>query len=160
MKRCICILLILFIFLCGCGKEDEVVFYYRQADDLSDTGNSLLSSEVRTVTGYTENLPFLVSLYLSGPMDQDLVLPFPEGTKVISITSDTPDITIQLHELPGTLSDSEYALASVCLGMTVLELTEAETVTVICGSRSVTVDPSLLVFSDEPTPSVTPGGTQ
>lgn len=161
MKRLFCILLILTLFLCGCSKEEETVFYYRPSDYLSESQNSLLVPEIRTVTGYTDNLPFLISLYLSGPTDPELISPFPVGTKLHYTTTEPPHITVHLQELPESMTDAEYSLACACLSMTVAELTGAETVTVVCGNRSVTIKPTMLILYDEPTPSATiPGGTQ
>ena len=161
MKRLFCILLILSLFLCGCSKDDEVVFYYLPSDYLSEAHSSLLVPESRTVTGYTENLPFLISLYLSGPTDPELASPFPVGTKLYYTTTELPNITVYLQELPENMTDAEYSLACACLSMTVMKLAGAETVTVVCGNQSVTIDPSMLILYDEPTPSATiPGGTQ
>ena len=162
MKRLVCILLILTLLLCGCRKDDKVKFYYCPADSLSGAQDSLFTSEVRTVTGYTDDLYFLISLYLSGPLDQDLVSPFPEGTELELIAADLPDITVQLKDLPQNMTDSEYSIACACLSMTVMELTDAESVTVVSGKRSVTMKASTLVLSDESTPTTVtvPGGTQ
>ena len=161
MKQLFCILVILLLFLCGCQKEDTVVFYYCPTDPLETAQSSLLASEVRTVTGYTDNLFFLISLYLSGPLEPELVSPFPVGTKLHYTTTECPHITVKLQELPQTMSDSEFSLSCACLSMTVMELTGADSVTVVCGNRTVTMDASTLLFFDELTPNTTaPGGTQ
>ena len=57
-------------------------------------------------------------------------------------------------------SDAEFSLACACLTMTCLEFTDAESVTVISGSRSVTMDESLLTFSDIHVPTQITGGSQ
>ena len=160
MKRILCLILIFICLLSGCGKKDDVVFYYRSVDYLNSRSGSVLDSETRDVTGYRDNPQFLVALYLAGPLDQDLQSPFPTGTKLQSLFFKEDQLTIQLYDLPQTLSDSDFSLACACLTMTSLEFTNAKTVTILCGSRSVTMDQSILTFTDTPaTISPTDGGT-
>lgn len=161
MKRFFCVLLFLIFLLSGCGKEDDVIFYYRPTDYLAGTPESVLSGERRNVKGYTDDLNFLISLYLSGPLDPDLMSPFPNGTKLLSTELEPSQLTIQLHDLPQNLSDSEFSLACACLSMTCMELTDVQSVTILCGSRNITMDVSLLTLYDIPNPTETiPGGTQ
>ena len=163
MKKWICLTLVfvmLLALLCGCGNENTVRFYYSSADYLNSRSGSVLASEDRDVTGYRDDPKFLVSLYLAGPLDRDLQLPFPAGTALQSMIVSGSQITIQLHPLPQTMSDSDFSLACACLTMTCLEFTGAETVTILCGNRTVTLNRAMLTFTDNPQPTnSTDGGT-
>lgn len=160
MKRTAVLLLLLSLLLCACASKEERVFYYCPADYLTDTPQVIPQGESRTVAGYEHNIPFLVSLYLTGPLDSDLVSPFPAGTRLLSAKLEEGHLTIQLQEMPRSISDGEFSLACACLSMTCLELTEAESVTVSCGNRSITMDASLLILQDTPPlPETTNGGT-
>lgn len=158
MKRLLCLILLLILLLCGCGKGEQVIFYYRPVDYLTDHNGSVLSPETRTVTGYSDNPQFLISLYLAGPLDQELESPFPKGTKLQSLLINGDQLTVQLYDLPQYLSDAEFALACACLSMTCMEFTSTESITILCGDRSVTMDQSILTLSDIPVPTQTSTG--
>lgn len=160
MKRCLCIAMLLLFLLCGCNKEDKVIFYYCPVDYLSTQNGSVLSPETRSITGYRDNLHFLISLYLTGPLDQDLKSPFPKGTKLQSLIQNDNQLTIQLYNLPQNLSDVEFSLACACLTMTCMEFSNVESVTILCGNRSVTMDETTLTLSDTPVPTQINGGSQ
>ena len=160
MKRILCLLLLLSILLCGCGKKDDVTFHYRSADELDPKTGSVLGAETRDVTGYRDDAKFLISLYLAGPLDQDLQSAFPAGTTLQSLIIRDDQLTIQLYDLPQALSDSDFSLACACLTMTCMEFTEARSVTILCGDRTVTMNRSVLTFTDTPAAtSPTNGGT-
>jgi len=150
MKRIICLVLLI-LLLCGCSKEDMATFYYRPVDYLTDHNGPVLSAETRNITGYTENPHFLVSLYLTGPLDKDLQSPFPKGTRLQSLINKDRQLTVQLYDLPQNLSDAEFSLACACLTMTCMEFFDVDSVTIICGNRSVSMDQSILTLSDSPT---------
>ena len=164
MKKLICLALLpvlLLCLLCGCGKENTLRFYYCSQDYLESNTGSVLAPEKRDVTGYRDDPQFLVSLYLAGPLDRELLLPFPAGTSLQSMLISGNQITIQLYPLPQPISDSEFSLACACLTMTCLEFTDAQSVTVLCGNRSVTLDQSMITITDTPQPTnTTNGGAQ
>ena len=158
MKRFLCLFLLLILLLCACANKDQVTFYYCPANYLNSQTGTLLLPEIRSVTGYTEDPQFLIALYLTGPLEQDLVSPCPTGTKLKNLLQNENQLTIQLSDLPQSISDSEFSLACAAMTMTCLEFTGAESVTILSGDRSITMDRTMLTLSDNPTATQTTEG--
>ena len=99
MKKVICMLLcaIVLFVLCSCNNkqpsENAVKFYYRNIETQYNTEDGVLSYEYRD-SSYTDNLPKLISEYLDGPANDNLVSPFPKG----SICCDTITTNITCEE--------------------------------------------------------------
>ena len=156
MKRLICTLLaasLLLSLLSGCGQEmkEPVIFYYRK-DAYEEKMVSPIAGEEREVAGHRDNLKYLLTFYLMGPISQELASPLPQGTQLQSINQSSEDLTIEISDTASTLSDSAFSLACACLSMTCMGLTNAEAVTVVSGSRSLTLDKDNLLLSDTITP--------
>ena len=104
--------------------------------------------EEREVTGYRDNLKYLLTFYLMGPISQELSSPLPRGTQLYSIGQDSAELIIELSDTASTLNDSRFSLACACLSMTCMGLTNAERVTIVSGSRSLTFASDNLLLSD------------
>ena len=63
--------------------------------------------------------------------------------------------TIEIWYTSGLLSDAEFSLACACLSMTCMELVNAEKVTIVSGSRSLTLSRDNLLLNDTITPEET-----
>lgn len=152
MKRLFCILLSLCFLLSGCSFwgeriKDPVVFYYIR-DDFQKDMESVISSETREAAGHRNDLPYLLALYSMGPSTEGFLSPIPNGTK-ISPTEHTPDgIVLTLTDEAANMTDAEYTLASACIAMTCMELTDATKITVSCGERSITITENNLLLDD------------
>ena len=156
MKRLICTLLaasLLLSLLSGCGQEmkEPVIFYYRKGA-YEEKMVSPIAGEEREVAGHRDNLKYLLTFYLMGPISQELASPLPQGTQLQSINQSSEELTIEISDTASTLSDSAFSLACACLSMTCMGLTNAEAVTVVSGSRSLTLDKDNLLLSDTITP--------
>lgn len=157
MKRILCFLLavVLLLSLCACGLSDNnsAFFYYRRIKFQygSDTGDGVIVSEKRDITGHRDDLSYLISLYLLGPMDDALVSPFPADTRLLSTRTSAGDIELRLSEMGADFPDSRYSLACACLALTCLELTDATYVTVISGERSLRLSREDLTLLDTDT---------
>lgn len=152
MKRILCLMLSLVILLCfvGCSsirQKDTVVFYYRNAQYQFGTESGAIGSEKREISGYKSNLTYLTTLYMLGPADEKLALPFPAGTKVTSAVMNEQNITIILAP-EGSMSDSAFTLGCTCLALNCFELTDAETVTVSTEKKSLTIARDALILTD------------
>ena len=159
MKRLICTLLaasLLLSLLSGCGQEmkEPAIFYYRK-DAYEEKMVSPIAGEEREVAGHRDNLKYLLSFYLMGPISKDLVSPLPRGTLLYSITQEDTDLTIELSNTSALLTDSEFSLACACLSMTCMGLTNAKNVTIVSGSRSLTISQDNLLLNDTVTPEET-----
>ena len=148
MKRLICIVLALFL-LSGCGimgsrVKDPVTFYYIR-DDYQKSMEPVIVSEIREAAGHTDDLPYLLVLYSMGPSGDGLKSPFPQNIRIIPTEHTEKGVVLSLSDNLQDMTDAEYTLASACLALTCMELTDAEQVTVVSGDRSVTIRPENLI---------------
>lgn len=160
MKRIFLLFLVLLMVTTGCGVKEQAQFYYCQLEYSYESHESMIVSEKRDIQGYTDDLPFLISLYLMGPLDKEYACPFPKGTKLMNSTLENQILTLRLTDTPN-LSDAQYSLACACMALTCLDLCDATTVTIKSGNRSITIDPAMLTLNDNEIPTQdTNGGTQ
>ena len=131
--------------------KEPVTFYYQIAK-YQENMVSPIAGEEREVAGYRDNLKYLLTFYLMGPISQELASPLPQGTQLQSINQSSEELTIEISDTASTLSDSAFSLACACLSMTCMGLTNAAAVTVVSGSRSLTLDKDNLLLSDTITP--------
>lgn len=152
MKRLFCAaaaVSLLLSLLAGCGQKvkEPVVFYYRK-DAYQENMDCPIAWEEREVAGHRDNLKYLLSFYLMGPISKGLVSPLPRGTLLYTITQEGAGLTIEISNTSSLLTDSEFSLACACLSMTCMELTNAENVTITSGSRSLTLSWDNLLLND------------
>lgn len=143
MKRLICIILSL-LLLTGCGIlgeriKDPVTFYYVREDYRKDM-DSVIVSEVREASGHRYDLPYLLALYSMGPASENLKAPFPLNTRITPTEHTEDGIVLSISGLLDSMTDAEYTLASACLAMTFMEVTDTTQITVTWEDRSVTIN--------------------
>lgn len=153
MKRFVCLLLALCLSLSGCGLsrdgiKEPVTFYYLQTEYRYGVEDGVIGTEEREASGHRDNLSYLLTLYLIGPTDESLTSPIPKGTHIFSVEQEGNEVQLQLTDTSQTLTDSGYTLACACLTLTCLSITEAESVTITSGSRSVTMTRDSLTLFD------------
>ena len=149
MKRLICLILAM-LLLSGCGVfgeriKDPVTFYYIRSDYQKDMA-SVIASETRETSGHRDDLPYLLALYSMGPSKEELRSPFLPTTQILPTEHTAAGIVLSLSEVPDSMADAEYTLASACLALTCMELTNASQITVVCGDRSVTINTENLML--------------
>lgn len=154
MKKCTLLLLLLAVLLSGCGAagqriKEPVTFYYIMEEYQYGKRSGVFASEEREAAGHREDLAYLLALYLIGPSEDGLISPIPDGTKIFSLESDDTALVLRLSDTTDTMSDADFTRAGACLTLTCFELTNAETVTVQSGSRSVTMSRDNLIFIDD-----------
>ena len=138
MKKIMGFLLIISLILSGCaiGQDrwkEPVTFYYLRAHANADDYNvffkdGAMGSETREGAGHRNDLNYLISMYLQGPMDTKLESPFPTGCKVTDIHLDNRELTISLNAVVSQLNDMELTIASACLAKTCIDLIDVEIV--------------------------------
>ena len=143
MKRLICMMLSL-LLLSGCGIlgdriKEPVTFYYIRTDYQKDMG-SVIDSEIREASGHRYDLPYLLALYSMGPSREDLQSPFPANTRITPTEHTEAGIVLSLTGALDSMTDAEYTLASACLAMTFMEVTDTAQITVASEDRSVTIN--------------------
>ena len=142
MKHLISLVLAM-LLLAGCGIageriKDPVTFYYIRSDYQKDMA-SVIASETREASGHRDDLPYLLALYSMGPSKEGLRSPFLPTTRIIPTEHTDAGIVLSISEVPDSMTDAEFTLASACLALTCMELTNASQITVISDGRSVTI---------------------
>lgn len=155
--RIILPILMLVALLAGCSLPNQsgskVSFYYGRNEFSFGTANSVIVSEKRDIAGHEGELQYILSLYLMGPLDEELTATFPTNTRIVRYTQGDRHLTIELTSLDDALTDSEFSLASSCLSMTCMELIHCSHVTLISGDRTITLQMSDLLLVDAPIPT-------
>lgn len=133
MKKLICFLLafLMVLSITGCVKgpqDSEVPFYYRRAEFDYGVPDGIIAQELHDVSGHTDDLKYLLALYLQGPSDQELVLPFPEGTILVELSQEDQIVTVTLSSVSTRLDDMDLTIACVCLAETCFAISDAQQV--------------------------------
>ena len=101
MKNILCLILIaaLLLCLCGCEKgpgENEAIFYYPRIQFEFGSDQGVMVPEYHDVSGHTGDLRYLISLYLRGPTNPELTLPFPGGTILVELEKTETELSVVL----------------------------------------------------------------
>ena len=138
MKRFICLILAFVFLLAGCHSmqnrsSDIVDFYYlrvfqTEEDHAAYFSDGAITSEQRDVSGHREDLTYLLTMYLRGPLDSHLVSPFPTGCSLIGVQQDGSELTVQLSSGASLLNDLDLSIACGCLAQTCMSLADVDTV--------------------------------
>ena len=130
-------------------SQGRVNFYYERTHYQYGSPDGVFGTEVREVGQRSNDYLYLLALYLDGPLDPNLKLPFPgkKTDQVQTLTMEDGVVTIVLADQYGSMTDSEFNLSCACLAKTCLELTQAEKVKIISGDRTVNMtEKNLLLF--------------
>ena len=146
----LCGILLLILFLPRAEQQDRVTFYYARKDFAYGQNPGVMTPEYRTVGRRTRDYPYLLALYLEGPLDPDLAIPFRDNRsdQVQTVEVEDDVVTITLADLGVGMTDSQFALSCACLSRTCLELTGARQVNITSGERSVSMTKENLLFYD------------
>ncbi len=157
MKKIVCYLMLLALItsFCACtySQEDTVTFYYPRADFIYDEQDGVISSEDRDAAGHTTDMQYLLSLYLMGPLKQDLVSAFPKNTRMLSNSRNGSQMLVELSDTSESLTDAEFSLACACLALTCIKASGAEEIVITSGSRNLTIREDTLLLYEEPFPT-------
>ena len=164
MKRILAFFLAAAILFCfsGCKNQDpgSVTFYYSRSPEQYQyyAEDGAIRAEIRTLSGHRQDLQYLVGLYLAGPLDESLISPFPKSVRLLSVEQAGSAIHIELTDQSHIMLDSEFSLACACLTMTCTQFTGCDTVTVISGERTLTMNADSILFQDSLPQQETTGG--
>ena len=142
------------LLLCGCGRKgkplfDPVYFYYPRTEYDYGSADSAITWEAMDGTGHMDDFEYLLSEYFAGPIDEGLVNPFPMGTTLLSARLEEDDFLLEVSAEALTLPEYQFTLGCSCLSMTCFELAQAETVTVSCGEKSLTIRRNGMLLADD-----------
>lgn len=165
MKRFLCLAMITSLLLSGCFSQGQqikepVTFYYLRSQYQYGNSQSIMEREEREASGHRGDLRYLMMLYLMGPSNEELRSPLPLSTKILSAEQEGNTVTLTLSEVPSSMTDASFSLACACLTKTCMGLTGADSVTVISGTRSITMGADNLILTDSDEPAETEEETQ
>lgn len=149
MKRILCCFLVIIslLSLWGCDEDNAEAsanFYYVRSAYIYGQEDGVIAAEPFDTAEFTDDREIL-SVYLDGPKNVDLVSPFPQGTKIIdfSYKGETLYITLSSHVV--ALSKAKQVLACTCFARTAMELTGVKAVHFETDSSTVArMDPILI----------------
>ena len=155
--RIAAVLLLLTGLLAGCTLPkhpgNKVAFYYSRTEYAYGSDDAVIVPEQRDISGHEGELNYILSLYLMGPLDENLTCIFPATTRLVGISQEDGNLNVHLTPIAKSLSEGEFSLACSCLTITCMELTDCSQVTVVCGDKSVTLSRADLLLFDDPIPT-------
>lgn len=108
-------------------KQNEAVcFYYQRIDYSYGEEDSVIAAETRELSGYRDNLRYLMTLYFHGPQDPGLFSPFPSGISVVDIRTEDDTLVVSLNSALNQLQDLDLTIACTCLARTCFELADVQ----------------------------------
>jgi len=133
-------MLIAAMVLSGCafGRErlkEPVTFYYlrqhsqQEAYDLFFSEGAI-GSELREASGHRKELAYLLALYMQGPKDSQLQLPFPIGSKIVQTHMEDGKLTIVMNSISSRFNEMDVTVSCACLAKTCMVLVDVDSVTV------------------------------
>jgi len=160
--RIIPLLAFCFGMLAGCSSHslEPVSFYYCRNPETYQyfQEDGVITAESRDLSGHTNDLRYLVALYLAGPLEEGLVSPFPRSARLVEAKTISSSVQIELSDLGNTMTDSEFSLAAACLSKTCMQHFGASSVTIKSGARTITMNEANIILFDTAIPETTEGG--
>lgn len=149
MKRLIFLILFSFLMLTGCTFAGErikepVTFYYVR-DNYQKDMSQVISSEIRESAGHRDDISYLLALYSMGPSSDELQSTLPRNTKITLKEYRDEEIILELSESAADMTDSDFTLASACISLTCMDLSDIRQVTLVCGDRNITIQKDQLI---------------
>ena len=131
MKSFLCLILtfVLLLSLCGCDEaagKSQATFYYQRTNFNFGSDTGVMVPEYHDVSGHEGDLRYLISLYLRGPMDQELTLPFPGGTLLVELEETEKELTVVLSSGASMLDPLDLITACGCLAQTCFAISDAQ----------------------------------
>lgn len=133
---CMCVVALMVGMLIPYSHMPEgITFYYERTNYQYGEESGVIGSEFRPISGHERNLEYLLALYMEGPLSEALVPSFPDEVQILRIEESHRQLLIELNEFE--MSDAHYTLACACLAKTCFTLTDAKSVVIISGARSI-----------------------
>ena len=150
MKRLVCLICLFALLLSGCSVTGEwikepVTFYYVHENYQKDM-SQVIVSELREASGHRDDLTYLLALYSMGPSSEKLKSPFPRNVQIMPIERTADSIVLSITEIAQNMTDADFTLASACLALTCMDLTNAQEITIECADKKVTINNSNLLL--------------
>ena len=169
MKRLFILLMVSSCLLCACNDRQSKVrkpvdFYYLNEPFTYNSENGTVSSEIRESAGYEEDLLSLLNVYVTGPLGEGHVSPFPDRLTIEELTVEEQTASVAASDQLCMLTGHDLTLACVCLSRTVMGLTGVTAVNIrvadrmLGGKEMITIHADDLIFLDNATYSPSDSG--
>ncbi len=148
---------LLLVSMAGCREDvrepQGTPFYYclAQLDYTSET--SAISAEYRTALP-KDSLEEILAVYLTGPLSEDLLSPFPADLKLVGSSQEGDTVYLTFSPELCDLSGLDLTIACSCLTLTTLALTDAQQVEIrtvtglLDGQRAIIMDKNTILLQD------------
>lgn len=155
MKRIIVCFLCLTMLIShsGCRSVENgntISFYYCRTPEqyryFDEDG--VICFETREILSHRNDLKYVLSLYLAGPLSEGLMIPFNKSTRLLSLTQKSDELIVELSDHTSSMTDAEYSLSCAALTLTCAEISSCQQFTINSGTRSVTMDPDSIILFD------------
>lgn len=152
MKHLSWIMLVLLLasVLSGCTRADNpktpLKFYYPNLDISYGTENAFLAHEIREGEGKT--ISDSIGEFLRGPKDSAFENPFPKGTKLLHFEQTERSVQIVVSDDYAAMTGLDLSIANACLTLTVLELADADSLTLRCETAVIDGQQSISLTRD------------
>ena len=120
------------------GEGIEILLYYETKDVEQMASETSVAAESRKVN--VLSLWEFFDLYFSGPVSENLVSPFPHGTRVLDVETSDQTMTLKMSGEYFTLMGVEMSIANCCLANTVCAYFNLESVTLMDETESIQLE--------------------
>ena len=133
--------------------EQGYSFYYCKSEYQYGSHSSVVTAE-NFVPVETNNPESLVEAYLNGPISDELVSPFPAGTKLKSMQIGADQVQIILTSEFASLDRIDLTIACACITLTIQNITDRTMVEIsadnelLNNQKSIIFDATSLALTD------------
>lgn len=156
MKRWISLLLVIVVLLtlAGCAQttpapERPVNFYYPANETIYDGKTPVIQAETREGSGYEEDIAGLLTVYLRGPVSEELRSPFPRWVKVTHFAASANIATLELSSEFSLLSGIDLTIACACIANTLFDLTDVHRVQIYAADSQLDSQTAIVLDRDD-----------
>lgn len=126
-KRSLAVLCtLLFFLLCACRNASEelispVTFYYCNRAVAYNSAEGVIRGEIREGKDFQTDTAGMLREYFTGPQSEELLSPFPAGTKLVSLSIEEDTAMLTLSREFADLNGIKLSTACSCIVKTLAE---------------------------------------
>lgn len=153
-------LLAMLLLLCGCTNPEpssnkQVTFYYVRNEIDFQSENGVIAPEVWEIDNQSDDLAYLLSMYLQGPQSDTFRSPFPENLTLVQVQQQEAYLEVVVSHRLSNLTGIELTLACSCLAKTCMALSGIQEVRIsaheqlLDGASYITITADSILFSTQ-----------